>query len=195
MWSIFIAIFGGLYWAIKIGSDRSKSRIADERISRRMAVQDRWREQVYDYNIETRLCVYPGDKDFQRKCDSAISFIRTLPGLVDANFDFRSRKQSPYYVSRMILLIQMVRFGKLPSECVSELGNYLELSLDTRPSKAARIAFGKWVELYLQTHGVAHANLYYTHKNNASFVWEPFVKDFDTATHISDPDLESQMIG
>lgn len=195
MWAIFIAIFGAIYWAAIIGSDRAKSRIADERINRRMAMQDRWREQVYDYNLETRLCVYPGDNDFQQKCDIAISFIRTLPGLSDANFDFYSRKQSRYYVSRMILYIQMMKLGKLPSDCIRELGNYLELSIDTTPSKAARIAFGKWVELYLQTHGVAHANLYYTHKNNASFEWEPFVKDFDTATHISDPDLESQMIG
>lgn len=78
---------------------------------------------------------------------------------------------------------------------ISELGNYIELALGTRPSKKARIAFGKWVESTLKAHGVKGANLYYTKKNYASFEWEPFVYDLNNAIRIDDPDLETRMIG
>lgn len=195
MWAIFIALFGGIYWAAKIGSDRAASRQADFRIANIRQIQDRWYHQVKDYNLETQMRVYPDTPGFLEKRKDAISFIRTLPGLENANFDFRSRKQSHYYVTEMILYIQMVRMGKLTSATTTELGNYLELSLDTRPSKAARIAFGKWVESSLKEHGVEHANLYYTSKDYASFEWEPFIYDWNGVISVHDPDLESKMIG
>lgn len=195
MWSIFIAIFGGLYWAFKIGIDRAASNRAEIEMISIRAMQDRWYEQVRDFNLETKMVAYPDTQGFIEKYNNAIAFIRTLPGLENANFDFRSRKKSYFYVTRMVLYIQMVRMGKLPSDCIYELGNYLELSLDTRPSKAARIAFGKWVESSLKSFGIEHANLYYTSKDYASFEWEPFIYDFTRAISVNDPDLESQMIG
>lgn len=195
MWAIFIALFGGIYWAAKIGSDRAASRQADLRIANIRQIQNRWYQQVEDYNLETQMCVYPDTPGFLEKRKDAISFIRTFPGLENADFDFRSRKRSHYYVTEMILYIQMVRIGKLPSATITELGNYLELSLDTRPSKAARIAFGKWVESSLKEHGVEHANLYYTGKSYASFEWEPFIYDWNGVISVRDPDIESKMIG
>lgn len=195
MWAIFIAIFGGLYWAFKIGADRASSNQADIKIQQLGEMQDRWHMQVRDFNLETEMIVYQGVPGFVEKCNDAISFIRTFPGLENANFDFHSRKSSHFYVSQMILFIQMVRVGKLPSECTRDFGNYLELSLDTRPSKAARIAFGKWVESSLKSFGVEHANLYYTGKNYASFEWEPFIYDLSKVISVNDPKLESRMIG
>lgn len=195
MWAIFIALFGGIYWAVKIGSDMAASNQADIRIANIRKVQNRWYQQVKDFDLETRVCVYPDTPGFLEKRNEAIAFIRTLPGLENADFDFHSRKNSHYYVTEMILYIQMVRMGKLPSATITELGNYLELSLDTRPSKAARIAFGKWVESSLKVHGVENANLYYTNKDYTSFEWEPFIYEWSSVISVNDPELESKMIG
>lgn len=114
-----------------------------------------------------------------------------MPGLENANFDFNAREKSRFYVSQMALYIQMVKRGKLTSLFQTELG----LSLDTRPTKKARIAFGKWVESTLKEHGVKGANLYYTSKDYASFEWEAFIFDFSNAIRVTDPELESKMIG
>lgn len=195
MWAIFIALFGGLYWAFKIGSDRAASNMADAKLKQLRAMQDKWYEQVKDYNLEVQMRAEPGTPEFREQCDDVIAFIRTLPGLETANFDFTSRKKSEFYVSQMVLYVQMVRIGKLPSLFVTELGNFLELSLDTRPSKAARIAFGKWVESTLKSFGVECANLFYTKKDYASFEWEPFIFDLSKAISVNNPELESQMIG
>ena len=195
MWAIFIALFGGLYWAFKIGSDRAASNMADAKLKQLRAMQDKWYEQVKDYNLEVQMRAEPGTPEFREQCDDVIAFIRTIPGLETANFDFTSRKKSEFYVSQMVLYVQMVRIGKLPSLVLTELGNYLELSLDTRPSKAARIAFGKWVESTLKSFGVEYANLFYTKKDYASFEWEPFVFDLSKAISVNNPELESQMIG
>lgn len=195
MWAIFIALFGGLYWAFKIGSDRAASNMADAKLKQLRTMQDKWYEQVKDYNLEVQMRAEPSTPEFREQCDDVIAFIRTLPGLETANFDFTSRKKSEFYVSQMVLYVQMVRIGKLPSLVLTELGNYLELSLDTRPSKAARIAFGKWVESTLKSFGVEYANLFYTKKDYASFEWEPFVFDLSKAISVNNPELESQMIG
>lgn len=195
MWAIFIALFGGMYWAFKIGADRAASNKADIRIANIREIQRRWYQQVKDFDLETRVRVYPDTPGFIEKRNDAIAFIRTLPGLANANFDFHSRKNSYHYVTEMVLYIQMVRMGKLTSATTTDFGNYLELSLDTRPSKAARIAFGKWVESSLKKHGVEHANLYYTSKNYASFTWEPFIYDWNGVISVNDPTLESKMIG
>lgn len=195
MWAIFIALFGGVYWSLKIFSDRAASGIADRRIEQASITQERWYRQVKDYNLETEIRTEPGTLAFKAQCDEAIELIRTLPGLEKANFDFVSRKKSSFYVTQFVLYIQMVKRGKLPAMFITELGNDIELSLDTRPSKKARIMFGKWVASSLKAHGVSGANLYYTHKNYSSFEWEPFVCDFSNAVRIDDPDLESKMIG
>lgn len=195
MWAIFIAIFGGLFWAFKLEADRASSKQADREIKQARITQDRWYEQVKDYNLETEIRTEPGTPEFRAQCDEAIAFIRTLPGLEKASFDFGARRKSSFYVTQFVLYLQMVKRGKLPAMFITELGNYIELSLDTRPSKKARIAFGKWVESELKAHGVDGANLYYTRKDYASFEWEPFIYDFSNAIRIDDPDLESQMIG
>lgn len=195
MWAIFIAIFGGLFWAFKIGADRAASKQSDQKLEQARITQDHWYEQVKDYNLETEIRTEPGTPAFRTQCDGAIAFIRTLPGLENANFDFGARRKSSFYVSQFVLYLEMVKRGKLPAMFITELGNYIELSLDTRPSKKARIAFGKWVESTLKAHGVKGANLYYTKKDYASFEWEPFIYDLSDAIRVDDPDLESQMIG
>ena len=44
MWAIFIAIFGGLFWAFKIGADRAASKQADQRLEQARIAQDHWYE-------------------------------------------------------------------------------------------------------------------------------------------------------
>lgn len=135
MWAIFIALFGGIYWAYKIGSDRAASKQADEKIEQLRMTQDEWYKQVDDYQLEVQIRTEPGTPEFRKQCDEALALIHTLPGLEKAEFDFGSRRKSSFYVSHMVLYIQMVKMGKLSSLFQTELGNYLELSLDTRPTK------------------------------------------------------------
>lgn len=195
MWAIFIALFGIIFWAFKIGADRSSSREADRRLAQHKNNWDDWYAAVKDYDLEKRIEAEFDAGAYNTMADSALQFIRTLPGLEYADFDYRSRKNSSYYIRSLILYIEMVKRGKLESAHITELGNYIELALDLRPSKAARIAFGKWVENTLQEHGVTNARLYYTGKDYASFEWEPFVYDHSKAYRITEPDLESKMMG
>lgn len=195
MWAIFIAIFGGLYWMFKLGSDSYSSRQADIINRRFVDGQEEWRKHVVDFRTEVQIRDELYTKAFHRMSEDALCVIRTLPDLGSANFDFRSRKKSSFYVYQMILYIQMVKHGKLTSLYNTELGNLLELSLDTRPTKRARIEFGKWVENQLKSAGVQNANLYYTKKDYASFEWEPFIYDVNNAIRVTDPSLESQMLG
>lgn len=195
MWSLFLALFGGAYWTHKIVSDRAASRRADDKIMSMRCAQERWTKQTRDYELEVKLRDTQDHTERQKQCQEAIELIRTLPGLENANFDFTSTKDSMFYVSHMVLYIQMVKRGKLTSMFQTELGNYLELSLDTRPTKKARIEFGKWVEKSLRAAGVQGASLYYTKKNYASFEWEPYIYDLSKAIRVTDPNLESQMIG
>lgn len=195
MWAIFIALIGGIYLAYKFGSDRATSKQADKKIEQLRTTQDEWYKQVNDYQLEVHLRAEPGTPEFRKQCDEALAVIHTLPGLENANFDFNAREKSRFYVSQMALYIQMVKRGKLTSLFQTELGNYLELSLDTRLTKKARIAFGKWVESTLKEYGVKGANLYYTSKDYASFEWEAFIFDFSKAIRVTDPELESKMIG
>lgn len=195
MWAVFIAVFGGLFWIFKIRKDVATSKQADKKLEQLRTTQDNWCEQVKDYDLEAKIRVEQGTAAFRARCDEAIAFIRTLPDLENAKFDFGARRKSSFYVSQFVLYLEMVKRGKLPAMFITELGNYIELSLDTRPSKKARIAFGKWVESTLKAHGVKGANLYYTKKDYASFEWEPFIYDLNDAIRVDDPNLESQMIG
>lgn len=195
MWAIFIALIGGIYLAYRLGSDKATSKQADKKIEQLRTTQDQWYQQVNDYQLEVQLRTEPGTPEFRKQCEEALAIIHTLPGLENANFDLNARDKSHFYVSHMALYIQMVKRGKLTSLFQTELGNYLELSLDTRPTKKARIAFGKWVESTLKEHGVKGANLYYTSKDYASFEWEAFIFDFSKAIRVTDPELESKMIG
>lgn len=195
MWAIFIAIFGGLFWAMKLGSEKMSTKEADQRLEQVRITQNRWYAQVENFRLEKQITTTPGTPEHKAECDKAIAFIRTLPGLEKANWDYTAYSKSHFYVSQMVLYIQMVNIGKLPSLFITELGNYLELSLDTRPTKKARIAFGKWVETTLKAHGVEGANLYYTSKDYASFEWEAFIYDFSKAIRVTDPELESKMMG
>ena len=192
MWSFFVALFGGTYWAYKVGSDKAASRRADDKNFLMRCAQEKWTEQTRDYELEVQIRNTSDNAEYQKQYQEAIELIRTLPGLEKANFRYG---KSSFYVSQMVLYIQMVKRGKLLSGYQSQLGNFLELSIDKRPTKKARIEFGKWVENSLKNAGVMRANLYYTKKNYASFEWEPYIYDLSKAIRITDPNLESQMIG
>ena len=197
MWAIFIALFGGIYWACKLGSDRASSKQADARLEQHKLSWDAWNNLVVDSRlesqIETNLIIPETSKQLKQ---DALKLIRSFHGLERADFnEHYNNKYRDYYVRAMVRYIELVRHGKLPSLECSEIPNHLELSLDIRPSKRARIEFCRWVESTMRSNGVDEARIYYTGQDYASFSWEPHVYDTSTAIPLSDPSLESRMMG
>lgn len=197
MWAIFIAIFGGLFWAFKIGADKASSNKADAELRTAKKNWDEWNSLVTDDDLESKIhtnLIVP-ETAKQIKADT-LALIRSFHGLECADFnEYYNAKYRDYYVRAMALYVELVQYGKLPALERSEIPNYIELSLDITPSKRARIEFCKWVEETMRAHGVEDARIYYTGKDYASFVWEPYVHDFSTAIRVTDPDLESKMLG
>lgn len=197
MWAIFIALFGGLYLAFKVGADKSASRDAEAKLQQYRLNWQVWNELVVDEQLETRIetnLIIP-ETAMQLKQD-ALKLIRSFHGLEHADFnEHYNNKYRDYYVRAMVEYIELVKRGKLPALECSEIPNHIELSLDIRPSKRARIEFCKWVEDTMCSNGVEGAKIYYTGKDYASFEWEPYVYDTSTAVPLTDPDLETKMVG
>lgn len=197
MWAIFIAIFGGLYLAFKVGADKSASRAAEAKLQQYRLNWQVWNELVVDEQLETRIetnLIIP-ETAMQLKQD-ALKLIRSFHGLEHADFnEHYNNKYRDYYVRAMVEYIELVKRGKLPALECSEIPNHIELSLDIRPSKRARIEFCKWVEDTMRSNGVEGAKIFYTGKDYASFEWEPYVYDTSTAVPLTDPDLETKMMG
>lgn len=197
MWAIFIALFGGLYWAYRLGSDRSASKRADQELEIKKSYWEDWEKTVVDNTLEMHI-----DSDLIKPeiaghlKNDALEIIRSFHGLQHADFNNHyDAKYKDYYVRKMAAYIELVRHGKLPPLQYREVPNYLELSLDIRPSKRSRIEFAKWLEQTMRANGVPNATLYYTGENYASFAWAPYVFDPSTAIAIDDPSLESRMMG
>lgn len=197
MWAIFIALFGGLYLAFKVGADKSASRDAEAKLQQYRLNWQVWNELVVDEQLETRIetnLIIP-ETAMQLKQD-ALKLIRSFHGLEHADFnEHYNNKYRDYYVRAMVEYIELVKRGKLPALECSEIPNHIELSLDIRPSKRARIEFCKWVEDTMRSNGVEGAKIYYTGKDYASFEWGPYVYDTSTAVPLTDPDLETKMMG
>lgn len=197
MWAIFIALFGGLYWAYKLGSDWSAYKRAEQVFEIRESYWKDWMKTVIDSTLETRI-----DSDLIKPeiaghlKNDALEIIRSFHGLQHADFNNHyDAKYKDYYVRKMAAYIELVRHGKLPLLQDREVPNYLELSLDIRPSKRSHIEFAKWLEQTMRANGVPNATLYYTGENYPSFVWAPYVFDRSKAIAIDDPSLESRMMG
>ena len=69
MWAIFIAIFGGLFWAVKLGTDRMSTKEADQRLEQVRITQDRWYAQVENFRLEKQITTTPGTPE--HKAESA----------------------------------------------------------------------------------------------------------------------------
>lgn len=197
MWAIFIALFGGLFWAFKVGADRTSSKLADAKLEQRRRNCEEWDSIVTDSKlesqIESRLIAPETAKSLK---DDALNLIRSFHGLEYADFNERyNAKYRDYYVRALVAYIELVKHGKLPELRLGDVPNYLELSLDIRPSKLARIEFCKWLEETMKSNGVPYARLYYKGEDYASFAWEPYVFDFSKAVRLTDPDIESKMMG
>ena len=195
MWTIFLSAFGSICWIGKIVADRISSGKADVDATEKRKSIERWDAQTIDRDLERMVKDSHASGGIVAQCDDAILFVRSIPGLSGVDFDLSSSKHSKHYVSMFLLYWQMVKNGKLPAMHNTELGNYLELAINTTLTKKSRIAFGVWVEQSLQSHGVEHANLYYTGKDRDSFVWEPFVSEPNNAIRITDSDLERKSPG
>ena len=55
MWAIFIALFGGLYWAHRLGSDRSASKRADQELEIKKSYWEDWEKAVVDNTLEMHI--------------------------------------------------------------------------------------------------------------------------------------------
>lgn len=197
MWAFFIALFGGIYLAFKFSADRSSSRLADKRLEQHKRNWDEWDSLVVDRKIEEQVetsLILP--KTAPALKDSTLNLVRSFHGLEYADFNKNyNAKYEDYYVRALVSYVELVKHGKLPSLEQGDVPNYLELALDIRPSKRARIEFCMWLEKTMQANGVPEARLYYTGEDYASFAWEPHVFDFSTAIRITDPNIESKMKG
>ncbi len=197
MWAIFIALFGGLYWVYRLGSDRAASKRADQELDIKKSYWEDWEKTVVDNSLETRIesdLIAP-ETSGKLKSD-AIELIRSFHGLQYADFNNHyDSKYRDYYVRKMAAYIELVKHGKLPLLQYREVPNYLELSLDIRPSKKSRIEFAQWLERTLRANGVPNATLYYTGEDYASFAWAPYVFDPSKAIGLDEPSLESRMLG
>ena len=197
MWAIFIALFGGIYWAYKLGSNRAASKRADQELEIKRSYWEDWGRTVVDNALETRIdsdLIYPETSGKLKK--DALDLIRSFHGLQYADFNnYYDAKYKDYYVRKMAAYIELVKHGKLPLLELDDVPNYLELSLDIRPSKRSRIEFARWLEQTMRANGVPHATLYYTGQDYASFAWAPYVHDPSKAIAIDDPSLEAKMIG
>lgn len=195
MWSIFVSTIGVIFWSCKAIAEKAASNKAGAYAKERNAVIEKWESQTTDRRLERAIRDSHYTSVFIEQCRKATAFIRSIPGLENANLDLVSTKRSRYYVSMFLLYWQMVQQGKLPAIHNVELGNYLGLSIDTPLPNKSRIAFGMWVEQSLRSHGVENARLYCINRDRASFVWEPFVLDTDSAISIRDPSLEDKIPG
>lgn len=197
MWAIFIALFGGLFWAFKVGSDKTSSKQADKELEQHRQNWDEWDALVTDSQLEAQInsdLIRPETAVLLKEC--ALKLIRTFHGLEYADFnEHYNAKYKDYYVRAMVSYIELVKRGKLPEMQCSEVPNYLELSLDIRPSKRTRVEFCRWLEETMKSNGVPDARLYYKGEDYASFAWEPYVFDSSKAVRVTDPDLESKMMG
>lgn len=197
MWTIFIALFGGLYWAFKISSDMADSRTADIKISRRQHVQNAWRSLVVDKRLETQITrnLLIPETAVLMKSD-ALKLIRSLHGLERANYNkYYNAKYKDYYVRALVAYIELVKLGKLPSLNCWKIPNYLELAIDVSPSKRARVEFCRWIEKTLRENGVDEAEIFYTGESYASFSWAPYVFEPSKAIPLHDPNIEEKMLG
>lgn len=197
MWAIFIVLFGVFFWVFKLGADRTSSRQADKKLEQAKLSWDAWDSLVIDTalesQIETSLMV---PETANRLKEDALKILRSFHGLEYADFNnYYDAKYKDYYVRAIVTYIELVKHGKLPELQHSDVPNYLELSLDICPSKRARIEFYKWLEETMQSNGVPDARLYYKGEDYTSFAWEPYVFDMAKAVPLSDPDLESKMMG
>lgn len=197
MWAIFVALFGGIYWAYRIGSDRAAFKRAKFELDIKKSYWEDWARKVVDSNIESQIdsdIINP--ETFQKLKDDAIELIRSFHGLQHADFNnYYNSKYHDYYVRKMAAYIALVKNGKLPMLQYREVPNYLELSIDIKPSKRSRIEFAKWIEQTMRDNGVPHATLYYTGVDYASFTWAPYVIESDKAISLGDPSLETRMLG
>lgn len=197
MWAIFVALFGGLYLAYKLGSDVAASKRFDREHNKHMTCWEEWERSVVDNSVEDRIeSDIMSPETFIKLKQDTIELIRTFHGLKYADFNtYYDAKHKDFYVREMVKYIELVKRGKLPSLGHGDVPNYLELSLDIRPSKRSRIEFGKWLEKTMRSNGVSCAALYYTGKSYASFAWAPYIANLSSATRIDDPELESKMMG
>lgn len=197
MWAIFIAIFGGLFLAMQLGSDRSASRQADIRLDQHRRCLADWRSMVVDRELETHIetnLIVPETANVLKK--NTLELIRSFHGLEEANFNYYyNAKYKDYYVRALITYVELVRVGKLPSLEYGEIPNYIELAIDLTPSKRARVEFCRWVENTMRENGVSSAKLFYTGESYASFSWAPYVFDPSKAISVNDPNIEKKMRG
>lgn len=88
MWAIFIALFGGIYWAYKIGSDRAASKRADQELDIKKSYWEDWEKTVVDDTLEMHIesdLISPETAGYLK--NDALEIIRSFHGLQHADFN------------------------------------------------------------------------------------------------------------
>lgn len=189
MWSIFIALFCGLYLVFKTGNDRLKLNAADQKMCDWRNSYDLWRSRVLDNGLNHKtLSMVDSEEGFQILKQRAMIVIRQLPGLKHANM--KGRISHP--ARHMVRLIEMVSHGKLPHGEENWLSASIWNCLDLEFSKKAKVEFVRWIERTMQQQGVADAKLYYNViGDNEVFEWGQHILSFDDTVSVDNINLES----
>ena len=126
MWAIFIALFGGLYLAYKLGSDRAASKRADLELDIKKSYWENWEQTVVDNELERRIDVELTVPESAAKLkNDALNLVRSFYGLQYADFNtYYDAKYKDYYVRKLVAYIYS--YGKSRYMCRKIFNIYSE---------------------------------------------------------------------
>ena len=118
MLEFFIALFGGLFYGIKIHEDKKQSKIADERFNKTFGDMksdfDRWIVKVVDEKLEDEIddlvC------NLQNRQNIYDTIAPSLSGFLPEIKNFDDFSHSVYNNSRVLKFILMAQNGKIPKD-------------------------------------------------------------------------------
>lgn len=201
MWALFIALFGGVFWACKLCNEKAKSKEFDRRVALHEDRINQWKSAVLDDNLNAiTLSMSESDDGFAELRNEATEVIRKLPGLTQADIGGRlsnSAKHAARY-------IYMVKRGKLPHGDDRDIPLSVWRCTDLEFSKKSMVAFAQWVENTMRANGHAEARLCYSrkslgavnpHDKSVVFVWAQTLFDTDDTVSLSEPNIEAAIAG
>lgn len=193
MWAIFIVLFGGLYWAFKIGGERAQSRETDRMFVDWKNRYDIWCHSIHDEELNARtMRMVETEEGFQVLKDRAQRIIRQIPGLEYADIGCRISSAARHAVR----FFEMVTHGKLPHGDERWLSSSLWTCIDLEFSMQAKVELARWIEKTMQQNGQQNAHLYCkTIEHDVVFEWESHMSTVDGAISLNDPGIRNIVYG
>lgn len=159
MFEFFIALFGGAYWAGKIGADKRKSKQADVRIkSEAQMVHDRraaWEEKVLDRQLEAEL-----RRRLKEYDEELVNEVESVRAELSPEKKFLPMDDNG-------IAILMAKRGKLP-DSYSVLG--FSTYANSQYSDVSR-RFAIWLNSQLEQHGIIE-DMYVQTAHDLAFPFE-----------------------